>query len=154
MALSCVFQNLLHLTKDWSPLNDTRRLWKHPYLTRRDDKVLFVSVSVCQVAVVWDVKLVRLCERGWYRSREPGCLRGAKGPKLSPQTGGCARQDEGQSRPGEGWRWCRGGTTSTLIPLKLQLLGHTRGPPNFTLLPSTNSSQRNRNTWKQESQWK
>lgn len=43
----------------------------------------------------------------------------------------------------------REGTTTTLILLKPWHLGHTRGPPNFTLFSSMAPLQRNRNTGKQ-----
>lgn len=55
-----------------------------------------LCVCACVFCVVWEVKPVRLCKRGRYRSKEPQGLRGAKGLQLSPQTVGCARQDAGQ----------------------------------------------------------
>lgn len=50
---------------------------------------------------------------------------------------------------GSGGGGREGGETTTLILLKPRHLGHTRGPPNFTLFYSMAPLQRNRNTGKQ-----
>lgn len=83
-------------------------------------------------------------ERGRYRSREPRGLRdglgGARVRCSAPQTGGRARQDVGQelvAAVGGGVAAAeREGRRPLSSFLKPRHLGHTRGPPNFTVFCS------------------
>lgn len=103
---------------------------------------------------VWEVKLVLLSKRGWYRSRGPWGLRG-QGSADQPTN---KRPRQAGRRPSEGGGvrlWCRGvgskegGTRTPLILVKPRHLGHTGGPLNFTLSCSITVLQGNRNTGKQ-----
>lgn len=76
----------------------------HSHIYRPTLCVSPLNKCLCMcVCVVWEVKLVLLSKRGRYRSKEPQGLRGARGPQLSLQTAGCARQDVGQERSGVRW---------------------------------------------------
>lgn len=111
---------------------------------------------VCVFCVFWEVKLVLFSKRGRYRSREPRGLRGPRVCSSAHKQGAVPGRTLAKSWGGGWWWWWwrgggsrKGGATTTLILLKPLHLGHTRGPPNFTLFHSMAPLQKNRNTGKQ-----